>query len=154
MTTRRRVIEGNDEVLQAYRRERETRGTPDDEAWEEEWILERDKHLPLRFWGNRIGHARHVHTSEKRGERGTDVSLYVTAGGKLVTYVQQWAKPSKPGGQAKQRKVAKAHGNPKEALAWLIEDANGVLGTTSKEAWLEACRSFEPLAHYAVEDVD
>lgn len=147
MNTRRGVIAGNDVVRKAVEKERAVeRGLDPD--FEEEHVLERDGDLPLRFWGDKIGTASHTRDG-RRGECGTEVNIYVTSSGKLVTEVFQWnVEKSRP------RRKAQAHSTPSEALAWLKQDANGVLGTTSKEAWLKACETYEPLAEFATEKID
>lgn len=147
MNTRRRVIVGNNEVLKAVEKERAAQDTD----FEEEFVLDRDGDLPLRFWGDKIGSSRRSRFAEKYGTRGTEVNIYVTSSGKLVTEVRQWQvhKDVK-----RQRRAAESHTTPAEALAWLKQDANGVLGPTSKKAWIQACEAYEPLGPYAAEEVE
>lgn len=150
MNTRRSVIAGNDVVRKAVEKERAAeRGLDPD--FEEEFVLDRDGDLPLRFWGDKIGTARRLHSGGPRGDLGTEVNIYVTSSGKLVTEVHQWQESQQI---SRNRRTAVAHSDPGAALAWLKEDANGVLGSTSKEAWLKACDTYEPLAEHAAEKID
>lgn len=144
------MIAGNDVVRKAVEKERaEKHGLDPD--FEEEYFLERDGDLPLRFWGDKIGTARHTRSGNRRGDRGTEVSIYVTSSGKLVTEVHQWqVLPDKQ----RSRRAAMAHRSPEDALAWLKKDAKGVLGSASKEAWLQACSAYAPLNSCAEEKID
>jgi hypothetical protein len=81
--------------------------------------------------------------------RGTEVEIYLTEGAKIITAVRQWSRWQGEGDVHR----AAAHDTPPEAVAWLVEDAGGRLGTASKEAWEEACENCPALAGADVEEV-
>jgi hypothetical protein len=150
MKTRRSVIAGNDAVRKAVEKERAASAGLDPD-FEEEHLLERDGDLPLRFWGDKIGSGRRETSDERHGKRGTQVNIYVTSSGKLVTEVHQWKLHPD---LTRYRHACQAHSAPAQALAWLKADAKGVLGSASKKAWLQACETYGPLASFAAEDID
>jgi|GEM_PF-3190926 len=151
MSTRGAVIAGNDSVLKAVQRERAAKAGIDTE-YETQFVLERDRNLPLRFWGDKIGSGVRQFEDDKGCDRGTEVIIYATTSGKIVTEVHQWN--NDPNGESRSRRDAAAHSRPEDALEWLRQDGKGSLGPASKAAWLEACETFEPLKRFAVEDVD
>lgn len=152
MSTRGAVIAGNDVVLKAVQQERAAKAGINPE-YETQFVLERDRDLPLRFWGDKIGSGVRQFVDDKGCDRGTEVIIYATSSGKIVTEVRQWTKRPIES-ESRSRRDAAAHERPEDALEWLKQDGKGSLGPASKTAWLEACETFEPLKSYAVEDVD
>lgn len=106
----------------------------------------RDGALDLEFRGWLLGEGQ-----QGRGEirenpcdwsRGTEVTVYLTTGRRIVAAVRQWTRWE----NERTTYRATCHATPAKALAWLIEDAGGQLGCASKAAWVEACRTWEGLA--------
>ena len=116
----------------------------------ENYRVERDGNLDLVFTGEKIGEGSYGTGGEHSGDwtRGTDVQIYLTEGGSIVTDVTQWSRWQ---GESSVHRAA-VHSTGGEALAWLIADCHGDLGPASKEAWEEACKN-AALADQDVEEV-
>jgi len=82
--------------------------------------------------------------------RGTDVTIYRTQGGRYVVAVRQWS--CWQGERDAHR--ATACDTAADVLAWLIEDAGGQLGRASKEALEAAAASDEDLAAVLTEWIE
>lgn len=110
--------------------------------------VERDGDLDLKFDGEKIGTGEHGTggTSGYSGDwtRGTDVTIYLTEAGSIITAVTQW---SRWDGEGSLHRAA-IHSTPADALAWLVRDCGGSLGPASKKAWENACE------HKALSDAD
>lgn len=113
-----------------------------------EFKVERDDNRPLQFQGYLIGWNE---VDFSTVPRGTQVSIYVTKGNKIVTAVHQWQRGEK---DERQRYKAGAHQTPETALEWLIEDGGGKLGRASREAWEAACSLWPSLQGHEVEVID
>jgi hypothetical protein len=115
--------------------------------------ITRDGERDLGFTGRVVG-AGTCGTGGSSGyacdwNRGTDVNIYLTVGGRIVTAVHQWSMWQ---GERDSYRAA-VHDTPAAALVWLVEDAGGELGPASKEAWEEACSEAPELAGQDVEEV-
>lgn len=82
--------------------------------------------------------------------RGVHVYIYLTTGGNLITMVDRWSCWQGEDGSGD----AAIHRTPEAALAWLVDDAGGILGVASKEAWEAACQAYPPLAGMETEAVE
>jgi len=105
------------------------------------WELPRSSNLPLRFEGRLIG-ANQPHLNEAPG---TNVTIWVTKGGRYITHVHQYRfEPGKHrtgDGEFSSIYRAGVHETGVDALNWLKEDScKGVLGSASLQAWTMACR--------------
>lgn len=140
-TTSKRLPTGNDVVRRTCFPER-----PDD-LLEEEFLVERDGSLPLRFTGRLIG----ANAIDEDVPRGTSVRVFVTRSAKIVTSVRQWQRGR---GASRERNAAAVHETPAEALAWLVEDGRGRLGSASCEAWRKACAAWPALREHGAEEID
>lgn len=112
--------------------------------------VKRDGQLDLSFYGWIIGSRMQA---TPRHEKGTQVRVYLTNGGHLVTAVKQWT----DGPDSEKKRVSRraaVHESPSEALAWLIRDGRGRLGPSSKAAWGQACQAVPSLAQSGVELVE
>ena len=103
----------------------------------QEYTVTRDGDRDLEFAGVELG-AGSFGTGGTSGfardwTRGTNVTIYRTAGGRYVVGVKQWSAWE---GEGDVHRAAVCE-TPADVLAWLIEDAGGQLGHASKEA-LEA----------------
>ena len=95
--------------------------------------LERTGAVDIVFEGEQL--------STRSNEDGTFVvNLYTTQGGQLVGWIRRTIR-AKAGG-AKHLAKTCVTADPAALLAWLKEDAHGVLGEISKQAWLEFCGAF------------
>lgn len=137
-------IKGNRVVFDALRRSREE----EDSGETQEFTLERDDNLPLRFKGTLVGYN---DVDIDRDPRGTQVQIFITGSGKIITAVYQWQRKE---GLERERHKACAHGNPEAALEFLIEDGGDKLGRSSREAWDMACNVEPSLKGYDVEVID
>jgi hypothetical protein len=140
-----RQVEGSDVLLRLQKPDGIRKDPPS--SFEEEFTLERDDDLPLRFRGRLIG----WNEVDPDTPRGTEVRIYATRRGKIVTAVHQWQKDVK---RDRERHSAAAHAVPEEALAWLKRDGGGHLGKASKSAWDLACKTWPPLNGRDVEIVE
>lgn len=138
-----RSIRGNDVVL---RRVRDRPDSAPDSALEE-YTLERDQNLPLRFRGQLIG----WNEIDPAVTRGTAVAIYVTRRGQIITSVHQWQRDDF---RDRERHDACVHQTAEAALEWLVQDGGGHLGRASREAWEMACRTWPPLQGKDVEIVE
>lgn len=111
------------------------------------WTLQRDDALPVQFSGTRIASSK----VEKASKNGTEVAIYETTGGQIVTHVYGWQKNV---GGLRKRHACGIHSTPQEALQWLIEDGKGRLGPASKKAWLSACNQHARFKGLGVEWID
>lgn len=109
--------------------------------------VERDDNLPLQFTGYLVG----WNDVELSVARGTLVTVYVTKANKIVTAVHQWQRGEK---KQRQRHAAGVHQTAEAALKWLIQDGQGRLGRSSREAWEMACRIWPSLKGHDVEVID
>ena len=109
--------------------------------------VERDDNLPLQFDGYLVG----WNDVDLDVARGTRVTIYVTKSNKIVTAVHQWQRAEK---KHRQRYAAGVHQTPESALQWLIEDSQGRLGRSSREAWELACQVWPSLQGHDVEVID
>jgi len=160
-TKEQRQIQGNSVVLDAWlKAKKKIPGMPPNVPAERyagvekidmalrEFKVERDDNRPLQFQGYLIGW-NDVDISTV--PRGTQVSIYITKGNKIVTAVHQWQRGEKA---ERQRHKAGAHQTPESALDWLIEDGGGKLGRSSREAWEVACSVWPSLQGHEVEVID
>lgn len=113
----------------------------------QEYTIERDDNLPLRFRGYLVG----WNDVDLSVARGTRVTVYVTKSNKIVTAVHQWQRGEK---KQRQRHAAGVHTTAQEALRWLVEDGTGRLGRSSREAWELACQVWPSLKGHDVEIID
>lgn len=113
--------------------------------------VKRDGAKDLAFVGELIGEASHGGPGEyvSDWQRGTEVSLYLTREGRLVTAVRQWTIWQE---EADAHRAA-VHDTPQAAYDWLVRDCGGTLGHASKECWEEACKHCGLLAGLDVEEV-
>lgn len=112
-----------------------------------EFQVKRDDHLPLQFTGYIVG----WNEVERTVPRGTQVCIFATRGGKIITSVHQWQKDET---RQRERHAAAVHTSPDDALAWLIRDGGNQLGRASREAWELACQVWPALQGREVELVD
>ena len=95
--------------------------------------LERTGAVDIVFEGEQI--------ATRSNEDGTfAVNLYTTQGGQFVGWIRRTIR-AKAGG-SKQLAKAIVTAEPGAPLDWLKDDARGVLGEISKQAWLEFCGAF------------
>ena len=139
MTQNKSYPKGNNAVQQLVEDGREPDGLPAITTH----TIERDDDLPMRFEGRLISKA----GSSRNNSRGTEVSIFVTRRGTIITAIAQW----QPG---RDRSRAAAHVSGEEALKWLKEDSQGSLGRASLHAWRAACRDWPPLNGLDVEVVE
>lgn len=85
-------------------------------------------------------------------QRGTDVEVLLTASGRLVTTRNSWTRTVDGSREESQR--SEVHETPDGAYRWLVNDGNGKLGPASKAAWVQACRTFGPMAGLEFERVE
>ena len=90
-------------------------------------------------------------SSDVELQRGTDVEVYLTAKGTLITTRRSW---TRTGGGEEVSQTGQAHETPDSAYQWLLNDGKGKLGPASKQAWSEACRNVPPMAELEFEHVD
>jgi hypothetical protein len=90
--------------------------------------IQHDRDVYANAWVVGVGH---VKTAD--AQRGTDVEIRLTPGGRLVTTRRSWTS----GGEVEQR--GDVHETPDQALDWLLADGKGKLGPASKQAWVAAC---------------
>ena len=113
----------------------------------------RDGDRDLVFTGRLVGEGSHGTGGNsgyrKDWTRGTDVRVYLTDKGLVVTTVHQWSRWQGEGDLHR----AAVHGTPADALDWLVADCGGELGPASKEAWESACADAPELAGHDVEEV-
>jgi len=114
-----------------------------------EFTLERTEDRTLRFQGKLIGwnEVKNFETLP----RGTQVQIYMTKSGKIITAVYQWDRTYSAD---RSRRKAAAHSSPEDALNWLIKDGRGRLGRASKLAWEMACKEEKTLKGHDVEVID
>lgn len=114
--------------------------------------VKRDGDRDLSFRGWLLGESEHGSGGDYPSDwtRGVDVSIYLTTGGNWVTARRSWSSWQ---GESDSHDAA-VHDTPNAALAWLIEDAGGVLGPASKQAWESACDSYPPLRDHETERVE
>ena len=109
----------------------------DNEADMGEHRIRRDGDLDLVVRGRVIGRAKKGNAANRdRWTKTTSVMVLLSNSGRVVTAVRQWASSAS---EASHR--AEIHDTPAQALAWLKEDNHGALGSASKEAWEQACRT-------------
>jgi len=114
--------------------------------------VKRDGDRDLHFRGRQVGAGEFgVGEFWEDWNRGTRVTIYITAGGKIITAVLQWSRWQ---GETPELNRAAVHATADEALAWLTRDSGGTLGRASKEAWAEACSIAPELAGQDVEEVE
>jgi hypothetical protein len=138
-------IKGNSVVLDSLRRAREEDDTG---TGVQVYTLERDHNRPLRFKGILVGYNE---VNIEDDPRGTQVQIFITGSGKIVTAVYQWQRKE---GQERERHKAQVHEGPEKALEWLIGDAEGKLGRSSREAWDMACNVEPSLKGHDVEVIE
>ena len=103
----------------------------------------------LEFAGYLLGQARRE--ADLPGERSLLVSIYATVGGKYITHAERGADELPGGAPAEAR--AGVHDSADEAFACLLSYNKGKLGTVTKTAWEEACRTWPALRGMDVERV-
>jgi len=151
-------IAGNNS-LQLLVQEERSKKAPDGTYTEsvplETFTLDRDDTIPLQFRGRCVG------TTEVNEDAtvGTKVSIFITGKGKIVTHIYQWQRKDGFQGEGlapikRSRKVAGIHSEPQEAFAWLIQDGNGRLGSSSRRAWEMACANWPALQGHDIEIID
>ena len=114
----------------------------------EEFQIIRDRDRDLQFQGWLLGQGEDGTGSNGRNwTRGSDVAVYLTTGNRLVTRIRRW---SDWVGENTVFEAA-AHRTDEEALAWLMEQGGGELSPACKEAWEEACATYQPLKGRDVE---
>lgn len=138
-------IRGNSVVLDSIRKAK-TKETEEEDF--QSFTLQRDDNRPLRFKGNLVGYNE---VDIEEDPRGTQVQIFVTGSGKIITAVYQWQRKE---GLERERHKAEVHTDPERALEWLIEDGGGKLGRSSREAWEMACNVEPSLAGHDVEVID
>jgi len=113
--------------------------------------VKRDGARDLAFVGQLIGEGSHGTPGEFASDwqRATEVSIYLTNKGKLVTAVRQWSQWEHEADVYR----AAVHDHPQDAYQWLVRDCGGTLGRASKDAWELACESCPLLAGLDVEEV-
>jgi len=141
-------IQGNDVLLNLWREGKIKHPPLSTDLVLQEFTVERDNNRPLQFRGYLIGWNRVDYATVPRG---TQVSIFVTRSGKIITAVHQWQRSEK---LERQRHDAGVHQTPEDALEWLIQDGNGKLGRASREAWEIACSVWSPLQGHEVEVID
>lgn len=147
--------QGNNTLQQLIQREQETdsrfASLPIDT-----YVVERDDNIPMQFNGCCIGRS----GADLSSPRGTEVTIYVTRRGTLITHVYQWQRTAlgsldgTPAPLSRTRNSAAAHASVQEARAWLIADGGGHFGMASKAAWDEACLLWPPMKTQGVEIID
>jgi len=157
-------IRGNDEILRRWRSGdlRSPGGSSDEVAQTlplEEYVVRRDDDRDLRFRGRLVG----INDTPSTAHLGTQVRIFVTAGGKIVTAVHQWQRGDEAAWAAqgndgpppivREKFTAGVHEDPAAAIRWLVEDGRGRLGRSSAEAWKRACRAWPGLRDQDVEEV-
>ena len=121
-----------------------------------EYLVQRKNDRDLAFNGWRIGHAQE--SGEYTGyTAGVEVSVFLTKGKTLVTHVRRWEQgPGKK--RPDDRHTVGVHrvgfDQSGDAVQWLKDDDRGRLGSVSKNAWVDACRSWPELKSKQVERVD
>jgi len=153
-----KTIQGNDAVQQLVKQGRTE--NPPDETYDEglpveTFTLQRDNSIPLQFRGRRIGWTE----PNEEATVGTRVSVFVTQKGTLITHIYQWQRKDGFKGEGlapmkRSRNVAGVHVEAQEALAWLIQEGGGELGSASRKAWEMACAKWPPLQGQIVEIID
>jgi hypothetical protein len=138
-------IKGNSVVLDSLRRAREEADTA---SGDQQYTLERDDNRPLQFRGILVGYNE---ANIAEDVRGTQVQIFVTGSGKIITAVYQWQRKE---GLERERHKAKVHESPEAALDFLIGDGGGKLGRASREAWEMACNVEPSLKGHDVEVID
>lgn len=113
--------------------------------------VKRDGARDLAFRGELIGEGSHGTPGPyvDDWQRGTEVSIYLTLKGTLITAVRQWTLWEN---EADVHRAA-VHETPQAAYQWLVRDCGGQLGRASKEAWEDACSRCSLLANLDVEEV-
>jgi len=137
-------IEGNSVVLDALRQSREQGDGTDLPTF----TLKRDDNRPLRFTGNLVGYNE---VDPENDPRGTQVQIFITGSGKIITAVYQWQRKEN---LERERHKAQVHRSPEDALNWLIGDGGDKLGRSSREAWDMACNVEPLLKGHDVEVID
>ena len=143
-------IKGNDTLLRAFRPREEKYGTPEhpnalleryiqDGCPTEEIELFRSSDLSIRFKGELVGHSDIPHPSE-RGKVGTNVTIWRTGGGKVITHVHQWQETNAEAPIYRNTYRGEVHTTPGDALFWLRHDSKGRMGPASFQAWERACK--------------
>lgn len=136
-------IRGNSSVRQLIDRE-------DVDSSYRTFRVERDNQLPLQFEGKLIGSSQ----TDLTAPRGTEVCVYVTRRGKYITHVFQWQRREDVEVMMRTRNSAAVHEEADQALEWLIQDGKGILGSSSRLAWEQACQSWPALHGLDVELVE
>ena len=80
------------------------------------------------------------------------VDILLTKGGRLVTTRRAWTRSAD--GSRSDSQTSQVNESPARAYQWLVSDGKGKLGPASKEAWVQACRNFPPMAELEFERVD
>jgi hypothetical protein len=109
----------------------------------------------LQFEGRLIGQGTNP---AEFPNRSLHVAIYATTSGKYVTRIDQGPVglpgPDAPPGSGMEAVIrADVHETAEEAYEWLLSANRGRLGRVSKEAWVQACQNWPPLAGQDVETV-
>ena len=105
---------------------------------------------PLRFAGFEIGSGDTKIDGGNRANRWTEVTIYITKGGKYVAHVGHrtcWQGEHDTDN-------ARSFATPVELVEWLKNDNDGRLGRASQEACEEAAKNDEAFGKAFVEEVD
>ncbi len=110
------------------------------------FTVRRDGDRDLEFTGVQLG----AGAMDTGTGRGTDVTIYRTAGGRYVVGVRAWTAWQ----DERDSHRAGVCEDAAQVLAWLRQDAGGILGQASKDALEDAAQHDEELAAVLVERVD
>lgn len=130
-----------------------------DEAQPQEYLLERagDRDLAFSGWLIGFGEQKTEPRYTSADLRGVTVSIYATDSDNLVIHSCRWEKREDKERTSDCEVVAftewSTEANADAALKWLIKDAGGKLGPTSKSAWEQACENWSKLASKKVERI-
>ena len=105
---------------------------------------------PLRFTGIEIGSGDTKIDGGNRANRWTEVTIYITKGGKYVAHVGYrtcWQGEHDTDN-------ARSFATPIELVEWLRSDNDGRLGRASQEACEEAAKNDEAFGKSFVEEVE
>lgn len=117
------------------------------------FVIERAGDRDLAFTGWVIGHARECRDVQSGRAWCVSVTLFATQTGFIVAHACRWQEVhADPRTIAAEQTDIQCSTFARESflvdavLNWLVEDAGGKLGPTSKAAWEQACENWEDLS--------
>src|SRR5690242_2914112 len=102
-----------------------------------EYVIPRDDDRDLKFVGRKLSREADSLDSPQVTSH-TEVTIYVTKGGKIVTTVRRW-RDTPEGKIISDKLTTGVHYSGESAVTWLKADNNKALGSLSKKAWIAAC---------------